>query len=440
MKTAPRHHQPGRIRAAIRSWLGASFDLTNDAAWAHVAGHDTPAGVSITPDSMLTLSTVWSCVRLIAETIGTLPLSIYERTSAGKMVATQHPVQFVIHDQPNPDTTAAVFWESMIASMLMRGAGRCERLVIAGRLVGLMFLDPNRLAITRDGTGAKVYRYTNDDGTQRIISPERVWTVPGFSIDGKCGVPVIRYFARTLGSAIAADDAAAKVWRSGLKPTRYLKLNDWLNKRQRDEYKAAIDEVKNAVDKGDVPVLEGGMEFGTIGFEPGDAELLASRGWNVEEICRLFRVDPSMVGHGSKDSNWGTGLEQKMIWFLTFTLAPWLKRIEQYINKDLLLPGERPRFYAKFNIEGLLRSDSASRSAFYSVMVNNGIMTRDEVRELEDRPAMGGNAGRLTVQSAMTLLDSLGTATPDAAQQARAAFRSFLGLVDDPPAPDTTVN
>lgn len=438
MKIKQQRPQGGRIRAAIRSWLGVPFGLTDDDAWAHVAGRDTPAGVVVTPETMLTYSAVWACVRLIAETIGTLPLSIYERTSAGKRVAAQHPVQFIIHDQPNTETTAAVFWESLVAAMLMRGTGRCERLMVGSRLVGLAFLAPARLNVSKDGQGNKIYRYTNDNGTQRVIPRERIWEVPGFSLDGKTGVPVIRYMARTIGSALAADDASAKVWRSGLKPTRYLKLKDWLTKRQRAEYKEAIDDVKNAVDKGDVPVLEGGMEFGTIGFDPGDAELLASRSWNVEEACRLFRVDPSMVGHGGKDSNWGTGLEQKMIWFLTFTLAPWLKRIEQYINKDLLAPGERARFYSKFNVEGLLRADSAARASFYAVMVNNGCMTRNQVRELEDWPLLGGNAAKLTVQSAMTLIDSLGTGTPDAAQQARAAFRAFLGIPDDAPAPALT--
>ena len=147
----------------------------------------------------------------------------------------------------------------------------------------------------------------------------------------------------------------------------------------------------------------------------------------MEEICRWFRVPPWMVGHTDKGSNWGTGLEQQMIGFLVFTLGPWLKRIEQSISKDQLSPAERQRFYPKFAVEGLLRADSAARAAFYAAMVNNGILTRDEVRELEDREPMGGNAAVLTVQSAMTTLDGLGQVGNDA-QQARAAIRAFLGL------------
>lgn len=136
-----------------------------------------------------------------------------------------------------------------------------------------------------------------------------------------------------------------------------------------------------------------------------------------------------MVGHTEKSTSWGTGIEQQMIGFLTFTLGPWLKRIEQAISKDLLSPAERVRYYPKFAVEGLLRADSAGRAAFYAAMVNNGILTRDEVRELEDRAPMGGNAAVLTVQSAMTTLDALGQeADTGQANQARAALRALLGF------------
>ncbi|VVE52346.1 portal protein [Pandoraea morbifera] len=171
------------------------------------------------------------------------------------------------------------------------------------------------------------------------------------------------------------------------------------------------------------------MDADTLGINPSDAQLLESRGFSVEEICRWFRVPPWMVGHSEKSTSWGTGIEQQMIAFLTFTLAPWLKRIEQAISKDLLSPAERTRYYAKFSVEGLLRADSAARATFYSVMVNNGILTRDEVRELEEREPMGGNASVLTVQSAMTMLDAIGTNDP--MHQARAHLRTLLGLQDD---------
>src|SRR5699024_7375386 len=152
-----------------------------------------------------------------------------------------------------------------------------------------------------------------------------------------------------------------------------------LKKEQRQDFRENFENITGAINAGKPAVLEGGMDAKVLAIPPRDAQLLEPRGFSVEEVCRWFRVDPSLVGHGGKDSNWGTGLEQKFLAFLTLTLRPWLTRIEQGINKRLLSPQDQQRYYAEYSIEGLLRADSAARSAFYSVMVNNGIMTRDEV-------------------------------------------------------------
>lgn len=422
--------KPGRIRAAILSWLGKPFGLTDTGAWADLFGGRNVAGVNVNHESVLTISAAWACTRLISETISTLPLSLFEKTSAGKRQARQHPLNFIIHDQPNPDSTAAVFWEAVVAAMLLRGNGRCEKLMTGGRLVGLRFLNPNRLWIGRDAQGAKQYRYTEDGGRQRVIPSDRIWNVPGFSLDGKEGVSVICYGARVFGSALAADTAAATTFANGLMPTVYVKYPKVLQPAQREAMRDALEKISGATRAGKPAVLEAESDIGTIGINPNEAQMLESRGFSVEEVCRWFRVPPFMVGHAEKSTTWGTGIEQQMIGFLTFTLGPWLKRIEQAISKDLLTPAERQRFYPKFNVEGLLRADSPGRAAFYSAMINNGVLTRDEVRELEDREPMGGNAAVLTVQSAMTPLDSIGQAAD--ANKARAALRAFLGYDDDP--------
>lgn len=420
-----------RIPAAIKAWV-RSFTLRDAELYIdRTLAND--AGATVTPKSAMQLDAVWACTRLISQAIGTLPLSIYERTATGKRLAPQHGLHFVIHDQPNVDSSAAVFWEAVVAAMLLRGAGRAEKLVNGGgRLVGLSFLDPDQLVINRDWrTGRKVYTYPRPDGSQREIPADRVWSIPGFTLNGVDGVSVISYGAKVFGSAIAAEKAAAQTFRNGMLKTVYYKIAAFLTKAQRQEFK---DNVLGTIERGETPLLEGGTDAGTIGINPSDAQLLETRGYSVEAICRWFGVDPTLVGHGDKASNWGTGLEQKLIGFLTFTLAPLLRRIEQAISKDLLTPAERIRYYPKFAVEGLLRADSAGRGAFYSVMVNNGILTRDEVRELEDREPMGGNAAVLTVQSAMTTLDSIGGEASDA-QQARAAIRAFLGLEDQQPQP-----
>lgn len=420
----------GPIRAAILSWFGV---YGSDYLYTDGIGANSPAGVPVDQDRVLSLSAVWACARLISETIATLPLNMFERTSAGKRVAQQHPLQFIIHNQPNTDSTAAVFWEAAVAAMLLRGNAHAERLIVGTRLVGLMFLDPKRLAITRDAQGRKEYRYTNDNGTQRVIPRERIWTIPGFSLDGKCGVSVIRYGATVFGAALAADTAASSTFANGLLPRVWFKYPKILTPQQREEAREnTIARLSGAINAAKPAILENEMEVGTVGINPDDAQLLESRGFSVEEICRWFRVPPFMVGHSEKSTSWGSGIEQQMIGFLTFTLAPWLRRIEQAISKDLIPAGERQRYYPKFNVEGLLRADSAARAAFYAVMVNNGILTRDEVRELEDREPMGGNAAVLTVQSAMIPLDDLGV-TDQQAQQVRASLRALLGIEEPPP-------
>lgn len=422
MKTKPSLMR--RILASVTNWAPVQLDIKDDLGW---GTRSSVPGVSVTPATAMQVSAVWACVRLISETIATLPLGIYEKAPSGKRPAPQHPLHFIIHDQPNGDTSASVHWEATVAAMLLRGAGRAEKLMIGGRVVGLQFLNPDRLTTSRGSDGKKEWRYTEEDGRQRVIPRERIWEIPGFTLDGRNGVSVIAYGAHVFAGAIAADRAAARTFSNGMLQTVYYKVAAFLKPEQRAEFRK---NVQGSVERGETPLLEGGTDIGSIGINPSDSQLLESRGFSVEEVCRWFRVPPFMVGHSEKSTSWGSGIEQQMIGFLTFTLAPWLKRIEQAISKDLLSPAERGRYYAKFAVEGLLRADSSGRAAFYTAMVNNGVLTRDEVRELEDREPMGGNAAVLTVQSAMTTLDAVGQAPAD--QQARAAMRAFLGFEDKP--------
>jgi HK97 family phage portal protein len=421
--------KPGRIRSALLGWLGVPIGLTDNAFWAEFTGAQSASGVDVNQHAVMKLSAVWSCVRLISETISTLPLSVYEKSSAGKRVASLHPLQFILHDQPNSETTAAVHWEACVAAMLLRGNARCEKLMIGGKVVGLRFLHPDRLVpFMRDGV--KFWRFQEKNGLQREIPNDRIWTIPGFSLDGEEGVSVIAYGADVFGAAIGADRAASGTFAKGLMPTTALSFPEVMKPEQRDDARRTLEALSGAVNSGRPVILEAGTDIKTVGINPTDAQLLESRAFSVEEICRWFRVPPWMVGHAEKSTSWGTGIEQQMIGFLTFTLGPWLRRIEQAISKDLLQPGERARFYPKFTVEGLLRADSAGRAAFYAAMVNNGILTRDEVRELEDREPMGGNAAVLTVQTALAPLDNLGASIESNA--ARDSLRAFLGVADAP--------
>lgn len=425
MKT-PQLKKPGLVKSALLNWLGIPLSLTDTDAWSALTGGGaSTAGQRVTTDSMLRLSAVWACARLISQCIGSMPLSMYERTGGGKRVAQQHPLHMILHDQPNADTTAALHWEATVAAMLLRGNARAEKLMIGQRVVGLQFLHPARLVIRRNAAGQKTYWYTEINGRQREIPAARIWNVPGFSLDGVDGVSVVGYGSGVFGAAQAAEAAASGTFARGLMPTTYFKYPKVLSKDQREDARDFIENrLSGAINAGKPAILEAEMDVGNIGIDPSDAQLLESRAFSVEEICRWFGVPPHMVGHSEKSTSWGTGIEQQVLGFLTFTLTPWLRRIEQAISKDLLSPAERLRFYPKFNVEGLLRADSAGRSAFYGAMVDKGIYTRDEVREKEDLPPMGGNAAVLMAQTAMAPLDSLGQTTVD--QQAKNALASWL--------------
>ena len=401
-------NKPGRVKAAVLNWLGVPVGLTDDAFWSGFG--NTVAGQQVNERSVLQLSAVWACARIIAETISTLPLGLYERTADGRVGAGQHPLYTMVHSRPNAETTAAVFWEAMIVSMLMRGNAFAERRYLGGRLVSLVFLSPARLSITRDTSGNRIYRYTESNGKQRVIPPSAIFRIPGFTTDGDWGLSVIEYGASVFGSALASNNAANSTFEKGLAPTVAFTMSQILKKEQREEFRVNLRAISGAINAGESPLLEGGMDAKTIGINPKDAQLLESRSFSVEEICRWFRVPPHMVGHSEKSTSWGTGIEQQMIGFLTFTLRPWLTRIEQAINKDLLTPVEQVRMYAEFSIEGLLRADSAGRAAYLSTMVNNGLMTRDEGRGKENLSPKGGNADVLTVQTALIPIDQLGQA------------------------------
>jgi HK97 family phage portal protein len=413
--------KPGKIKSAVLSWLGhvAGVGPNDEEFWRYFAS--SSSGQTITPKTMLTLSTVWACARLISETIATLPLKLYERTPNGRRVASEHSLYEIIHSRPNANSSASMTWQAAVAAMLLRGAARFEKQYVGQRVVGIVFLPPDRLSITQDSQGNKQYRFTNDNGTQRIIPASKIMTIPGFTLDGVNGVSVIEYGANIFGSALAAESAASSTFKRGLLPTVAFKIAAFLTDKNREDFRENFKKIAGAVNAGEPALLEGGMDAVSIGINPDDAQLLESRGFSVEEVCRFFRVFPWMVGHASQgQTKWGSGMEQEMLAFLSFTLQPWLTRITQTIWMQLLTPAEQGRYYAEFEVNGLLRSDTAGRSAFYREMVNNGILTRDECREMENRERRGGNADVLTVNTATSPLDDIGTA--------RTTIRNLLRL------------
>lgn len=419
--------RPLAIKASLQSWLGVPIRLTDGDFWREYGGAGSFTGKRVTVDQALQLATVWACVRLIAETLATLPLGFYQRKADGsRESATGHALYNILHNQPNADMTAVVFWEVVVASLLLWGNAYVEIRRSGNTIIALDFLMPSRMNARRLALGGYEYRYRDTSaGAERVISEDDLMHIPAFSTDGVFGLSPIAYGCNVFSTAMETDQASAETFQDGMRATGIVTMDMLLKATQREEIRA---HVKTVSESGGVMVLEKGASFQKLGFDPVSAELLASRSWNVEEIARWYRVDPAMIGHGGKDSNWGTGLEQKMIWFLTFTLRQWCVRIEQAVRKSLLTPVERLRYWAEFNMEGLLRGDSASRATFMALMVDHGLMTRDEGRAKENLPPMGGNAAVLTVQSAMVAIDDMNKGTNAASSSAANALKAWLGI------------
>jgi HK97 family phage portal protein len=370
--------------------------------------------------TMLQLDTVMACVRLLSQTIATLPIGIFRRLGdGGRKVMPDHQLYELLHNQPNADMTAVDFWQVMIAMMLLRGNGFAEIDRIGDRIVAITPLAAGCVTWRRlPNSGELEFTYTFN-GRQRVIPRRDLWILPAFTMDGVLGLSPVCYGANVFSGAMAADRASNQTFSNGMAASGFVSYgkdsNAWLTETQRKQLKGSIGEFsRGGSSRGGVFVLEGGMGYTALSMNPEDAQMLETRAFNVEAICRWFGVPPTLVGHGDKTSNWGTGLEQQNLSFLTYSLRPWLAKIEQSVRKNLLSPAEKARYFAEFSVEGLLRADSAGRAAFYSIMVNNGIWARDEVRLKENMEPRGGNAAVLTVQSALVPLDKLGEKPPAA--------------------------
>lgn len=420
MSSMTKQRQAGAVKGAVLRWLG----LSPSDSWP-IYGGANASGKNVTVDSALQLSAVWSCVRLLAETIATLPLGFYERMDDGsRRSATRHPIYALIHSQPNADMTAVEFWEVVVASMALRGNAFVHKTYSGGTVVSLDYLMPDRMSLRRLTDGRIEYRYTNLRGVSEVIPESEILHFRAFGTGGLLGISPIQAGSQVFGAAMAADEASAKVFANSMSVGGILYTDQILKPEQREALRTSLQQqFAGAMNAGKTFVAEAGMKYQQVPMNPEDAQLLETRSFNGQEICRWFRIPPTMVGYGEKTSNWGTGIEQQMIGFLTFSLRPWLARIEQGLRRGLLNPSERDRYFAEFSIEGLLRADSAARASFYSAAAQNGWMTRNEIRALENRlPIDGGDA--LTVQSNLLPIDRLGSQDP--AGVAAGALKNWL--------------
>ncbi len=398
--------KPGRFKSALLDWLGVPIGLTDGAFWQEWFG-TSASGKNVTVDKALQLSTVWACVRLLSESVSTLPLKLYRRLPDGsREQAKDHPLFRLLCRTPNAEMTPQRFMLMVVASICLRGNAFVEKKMIGSRVVALVPLLPQYMRVKREDSGRLKYTYT-ENGVERVIPENNLMHIRGFGLDGVCGMLPVTMGREIFGSAMSAEEAAAKVFAQGMQASGILSGDTTLTPKQREDLRASLTAFMGSQNAGKIMVAEAGLKYQGITMNPEAAQMLESRSFNVEEMCRWFRVPPFMVGHMDKQSSWASSVEAQNLHFLTNSLRPLLVNIEQEITRCLIGEADADEFFAEFAVEGLLRADSTARAAWYNTALQNGWMSRNEVRRLENLPPIeGGNV--FTVQSALVPLEQLG--------------------------------
>ena len=368
--------------------------------------------LEMSKERALKISTVFACVRLISETVGTLPCSIYRREGEqGKTSDPEHPLYPILRYAPNFDFTRVEYFERLTADLCLWGNHFSEiGRGVAGDVVALTGLDPSLVNVWRDSNGAIRYWYADPYGAWREISDDDMFHVRGFGITSNdvLGLSPITCGSVSLDIAASADAVAANTYKNGLRPSGVLSTDRVLTPEQREQERLWIQKAVGGLrGAGGVLVAEAGYKYQQLSMNPADAQMLENRAFNVEDICRWFRVPPFMVGHTEKSTSWGSGLEQQGQGFATYTLKPYLDRIEAAIQKKLIPLKDRFTHLAEFNLDGLLRADSEARAKHYASATQNGWMNRNEARAKENMGTIEGG-GIYTVQANLIPLDKIG--------------------------------
>jgi len=369
------------------------------------------SGSIVTVDSTLALSTAWACIWLISDTISTLPFILNRRKGPNfGEPATDKPLFSVLRDQPNPQMSSCEFWQVMIASDLLWGNAYALKTRNAqGDVIALDPLRPEYMIPYRNPPSNEIrYRYYAPMALQDF-SADDIFHLKDRTLDGLVGLSRIQYARNSLGIARAADDSSAETFKNGLRAGGFVKSEKFLKPEQRDMLRDSLRRfATGGPDSGGLMVLEGGLDFTALTMNPQDVQLLSSRQFAVEDIARWFGVPPVLIGHAAAGvTSWGTGIEQLLLGWLSLNLRPYVRRIEQTVQRSLLSAGDRVSLYLTIDTDDLLGADSAARAALYSTLSQNGVMTRNEIRAKEDLPPMpGGDV--LTVQSNLIPLDKLG--------------------------------
>ena len=364
---------------------------------------DSNAGTYINEESALNTTAVYACVKVIAESIASLPLHLIRENKGVRTRARDHPLYGVLHDLANEETTSLNFREACIASLLLWGNAyaRIERQ--AGHVTALWFLKPQRMEVYRDKhSGQLVYKYADETGQTIEFNPCEIFHVIGFSLDGIKGISPIQQAKQTIGLTIATEEYGAKFFSNGARPGGVLETAGVVKdpERLRASWNAQFQGSRNSHK---IAVLEEGIKYHSIGIPPEEAQFLETRKFQLSEICRIFRVPPHMIA--DLDRATFSNIEHQSIEFVQHTLRPWIVRYEQAIYKSLLSEKERRIYYVKFNVDGLLRGDFATRMQGYATARQNGWMSINEIRALEE---MNPYRGLEKLHSGTEGVDSVG--------------------------------
>lgn len=377
----------------------------------------TSAGKPVNEYTAMQMTAVYSCVRILSETLAGLPLHVYKyNNNGGKEKHLTHPIYKLLHDEPNPEMTSFAFRETLMSHLLLWGNAYAQIIRNAhGEVLSLYPLMPNKMTVDRDSNGRLFYLYqrSSEDvpslgkDSQVYLTPADVLHIPGLGFDGLVGYSPIAMAKNAVGLAIATEEYGAKFFANGAAPGGVLEHPGTIKDPQKvkESWNAAY---QGSANSHRVAVLEEGMKYQPIGISPEQAQFLETRKFQINEIARIFRVPPHMLADLEKSSF--SNIEQQSLEFVKYTLDPWVVRWEQSMCRALLSDSEKPTVFIKFNVDGLLRGDYQSRMSGYATARQNGWMSANDIRELEnlDRiPAeLGGDL--YLINGAMTKLQDAG--------------------------------
>ena len=377
----------------IFSWLLRSRDKPTNSyhfsGWPFVFGKSA-AGAKVNEFTAMQTTAVYACVRILAESIAGLPLHLYEYRGNGKERVPGHPLYFLLHDSPNPEMTSFIFRETAMIHLLLWGNSYAQILRDGrGRVMGLYPLLPNRMSVGRDESGEIVYTYTpmsesnpHLKGQRQItLRREDVLHIPGLGFDGLVGYSPIAMAKNAIGIALATEEYGAAFFKNGARPGGVLEHPGVLKdpSKLRESWHAVYGGTMNM---GRIAVLEEGVKYQQIAIPPEEAQFLETRKFQIDEIARLYRMPPHMIGDLEKSSF--NNIEQQSLEFVKYTLNPWVVRWEQSLQKALLTDKERKEYFIRFKVDGLLRGDYKSRMEGYAIGRQNGWLSANDIRSLED--------------------------------------------------------